>query len=117
MNLSETKPAIASDALVHRTELLLSKLLAVGVVVSIVLIVVGVVWHLIVIGPNGDPRTTTIGRQICLSGLIVLVGTPIFRVLVSGVAFAVARDWVYVIFSAIVLAVLLGSILLGQAHG
>lgn len=44
-------------------------------------------------------------------GLLVLVATPIVRVIFSVVAFALERDYLYVAVTAIVLAVLLYSFL------
>ena len=44
------------------------------------------------------------------SGILLLVATPIARVLFSVIAFAVRRDVLYVLISAIVLAVLLYSL-------
>jgi uncharacterized membrane protein len=46
-------------------------------------------------------------------GLILLIATPVARVLLSLVAFAVRRDRLYVVITAVVLAVLLFSFLLG----
>jgi uncharacterized membrane protein len=43
-------------------------------------------------------------------GLLLLVATPIARVVFSVVAFAVEGDWMYVVFTLIVLAVLLYSL-------
>lgn len=46
-------------------------------------------------------------------GLILLIATPVARVLVSLVAFVLQRDRLYVMITAVVLAVLLFSFLLG----
>jgi uncharacterized membrane protein len=46
-------------------------------------------------------------------GLILLIATPVARVLVSLVAFVLQRDRLYVMITALVLAVLLFSFLLG----
>lgn len=43
-------------------------------------------------------------------GLLVLIATPIARVLFSVIAFLAERDYLYVVISAIVLAVLLYSL-------
>lgn len=43
-------------------------------------------------------------------GLLILIATPVARVAFSIAAFAAVRDWMYVWFTAIVLAVLLYSI-------
>jgi uncharacterized membrane protein len=44
-------------------------------------------------------------------GLLMLIATPIARVLFSVIAFLAERDYLYVVISAIVLAVLLFSLL------
>jgi uncharacterized membrane protein len=44
-------------------------------------------------------------------GMLLLIATPIARVVFSVIAFAVKRDFLYVIISGIVLAVLLYSII------
>ncbi len=50
-------------------------------------------------------------RGIIQLGLLVLIATPIVRVVFSVIAFAMERDVVYVIVTLIVLAVLLYSLL------
>jgi uncharacterized membrane protein len=50
-------------------------------------------------------------------GLLLLIAIPVLRVAVSVIAFAVERDWVYVIITAFVLAVLLVGFALGVAGG
>jgi uncharacterized membrane protein len=50
------------------------------------------------------------GRGIIQFGLLLLIATPIARVTFSLVAFALDRDWMYVGFTAVVLAVLCYSL-------
>ena len=50
------------------------------------------------------------GRGIIQLGLLLLIATPIARVAFSIVGFAVERDWMYVGFTLLVLAVLLYSL-------
>lgn len=47
-------------------------------------------------------------------GLVVLIATPFARVAVSIVAFAVERDWRYVVVTALVLTILVAGILMGK---
>lgn len=47
------------------------------------------------------------GRGIILLGLLLLIATPVARVIFSAFAFARQRDFTYVAFTLIVLAVLL----------
>jgi uncharacterized membrane protein len=53
------------------------------------------------------------GRGLIQLGLLLLLATPLARVLFSIVAFAVQRDWLYVGITVVVLAVLLYSIVGG----
>lgn len=46
------------------------------------------------------------GRGFIQFGLLVLIATPVARVVASLVAFALQRDWMYVAITAIVLALL-----------
>ena len=52
---------------------------------------------------------------IIAAGLLVLIATPVLRVALSVVGFALQHDWVYVGLTALVLLVLLGSFLVGKA--
>jgi uncharacterized membrane protein len=51
------------------------------------------------------------GRGIIQVGLLVLIATPVMRVILSLVRFARQRDWSYVAFTALVLSLLLYSLL------
>jgi uncharacterized membrane protein len=44
-------------------------------------------------------------------GILVLIATPVARVLFSMLGFALERDWMYVVITAIVLALLLYSLI------
>ncbi len=50
-------------------------------------------------------------------GLLVLLLTPVLRVAVSIIAFAIERDYLYVAITAAVLALLMLGIVLGKASG
>jgi uncharacterized membrane protein len=56
------------------------------------------------------------GRGLIQLGLLLLIATPIARVAFSIVGFAIERDRMYVVFTLIVLAILLFS-LLGSGFG
>jgi uncharacterized membrane protein len=51
------------------------------------------------------------GRGLIQLGLLILIATPIARVTFSVLAFFYQRDWKYVVFTLIVLALLLYSLL------
>lgn|SRR5262249_48600344 len=55
------------------------------------------------------------GRGLIQFGLLVLIGTPIARVVFSLLAFSWQRDWTYVVVTAIVLGLLIYSLFGG--HG
>jgi uncharacterized membrane protein len=54
------------------------------------------------------------GRGIIQLGLLFLIATPVTRVIFSIFAFAVQRDWLYVVMTLIVLAVLIFNLTGGQ---
>lgn len=125
-------------ALIGFTELLISGLLRIGVMTSLGIIVTG----LVIIFTHHPSYMTTYselkrlttpgaafphtlsemsngvitgrGQAVMVLGLIILIGTPIMRVAVSVAVFAFQRDWVFVLITSLVLAVLLVSFLLGH---
>ncbi len=50
------------------------------------------------------------GRAIIQLGLLLLIATPVARVLFSAIAFALERDYLYVFITMIVLGILLYSL-------
>lgn len=50
-------------------------------------------------------------------GLVILIAIPVLRVAVSVIAFAVERDWLYVLITSFVLLVLLLSFVIGETGG
>ena len=55
------------------------------------------------------------GKSIIQLGLLLLIATPVARVMFSAVAFAIERDYLYVVLTLVVLAVLLYSLLSSAA--
>jgi uncharacterized membrane protein len=53
--------------------------------------------------------------SVIVLGLLALIATPFTRVAVSIVAFALERDWRYVLVTVAVLAILIMGIVLGMA--
>jgi uncharacterized membrane protein len=125
---------------IARGELAISYLLRGGVVTSIAVIVVGVVLMFVhhpsyfyssrdykALATRGASFPHTLGQvasglrdgrgeAVVCTGLLLLIATPILRVGVSIVVFATQRDWVFVLITGFVLAVLLLSFLLGKAE-
>ncbi len=50
-------------------------------------------------------------------GLLVLIAIPVLRVAVSVIAFALKRDWLYVLITGFVFAMLMLGFLIGEAGG
>ena len=110
--------------------LMVSWVLLTGVSVAAGLITVGLLgsfvvgWRGSLLGlPHADIAIDTFAdlgeglralrpQAISQLGLLVLVATPIGRVLTSLIAFALERDRLYVVLTSIVLAILLASALL-----
>ena len=133
---AESDRAVAADRgrwSDERVESLMGRLLQVGVVASAALALAGGLLYLHRHGGEaasfryfrGEPadfrHVRGIAREalalrsrgIIALGLLVLIATPIARVIFSLVAFLRQRDWVYVGITAIVLAVLGYSLLSG----
>jgi len=49
-------------------------------------------------------------RAIIQLGLLLLIATPVARVLFSAIAFAIERDWMYVVITLVVFLVLMFSL-------
>ncbi len=120
----------------EKMEVIISNLLRTGVMLSAAVVVVGGTIFLARHGTerpayrffHGEPadlRTVSgifgqvfalRGRGIIQLGLLLLIATPVARVGFAAWGFAKERDWMYVGFTLIVLAVLLYS-LFGPAPG
>ncbi|MFZ0945329.1 MAG: DUF1634 domain-containing protein [Syntrophobacteraceae bacterium] len=116
-----------------KVDRMIGSLLRTGVVVSALIVLAGAVLHLAHYGAampdyhtfRGEPAALTCIGGICRNvlglqplsliqlGLVVLILTPLARVLFALVAFAVQRDILYVFVSLIVLGVLIYSITVG----
>jgi uncharacterized membrane protein len=125
-------------AVMERIELLISRLLLGGVIVSKTLILIGVLLMFIhhpaylksaadlqrLTRPGAAFPTTVAevaqgvivgrGQAVVALGLMLLILTPILRVAVCIVGFALQRDRAFALISTLVLVVLLISFLLGK---
>lgn len=117
----------------QRIEQTVGNLLRVGLLVATLVVVVGATVYLARRGGeqptyrlfHGEPPDlrgiagivdTALdwrGRGIIQLGLLILLATPVARVLFSIVAFVLQRDWLYVGITLVVLTVLLYSIVGG----
>jgi uncharacterized membrane protein len=126
--LAEFKPQPWRD---RRMEVILGNLLRTGVMISAAVVLCGACiylyrhWHeaadyKIFRGEPSDYRTIPgvigsvrggHGRGWIQLGLLLLIATPIVRVAFSIVGFSIERDRLYVVFTCVVLAILLYSLL------
>ena len=95
----------SSEDALQRLELTLGRLLQVGVIAAAIALAAGlVVW--MTIGPS-EIATTAL-----TIGLIVLMATPIIRVVVSLVAYIRMRDWFFVVTTVMVFVLLAATVTL-----
>lgn len=112
-------------------DLLLGRVLRAGVVVSAIVVLTGAAVYLVRHGHElplyhlfrGEPSDLRSirgiasdaadgrGRGIIQLGLLMLIATPIARVVFSVAGFLRQRDWLYVAITAVVLVLLLYSLL------
>jgi uncharacterized membrane protein len=121
----------------ERVEQMLGNLLRFGVLLAAAVVLVGGVVYLARHGGepvnlstfHGEPedyrRPSAIvrgaehlqGRNLIQLGLLLLIATPVARVVFSVFAFARQRDWLYVAVTLFVLSVLLVSLVGGHPEG
>jgi uncharacterized membrane protein len=106
----------------RRLELILGTLLRVGVALSAAVVLGGGVWYLAALGMaptnyrhfHAGPRGSMVGmsgpEMTIQVGLLILIATPVARVIFSLMGFALERDRVYVAITLVVLAILAYSI-------
>ena len=112
-------------------ETIVARLLQAGVVLAAVLVLAGGLPYLVRHGGAAPPgRLFTgepvalrevggilrgawglSGRALIMSGVLVIIATPVLRVAASLVAFLHQRDWTYTAMTAFVLALLVASML------
>lgn len=110
-------------------EIIISKFLRFGVMLSAVIILIGLVMFLITgnSGYIGDYFPSNPGEiltglvqlkayAIILTGLMLLILTPVFRVGVSIIVFLKEKDSLYVKITAAVFTILLVSFILGKVE-
>ena len=117
-------PLGPDDDIVRKTELIISGVLRGGVLLSVAIILGGAAWffYLTSIGglvhPSFPDTLPAVWHgllaldppSIIVVGLLVLLATPVMRVAVSIIAFALEEDRTYVTITTLVLAILLFSI-------
>ena len=90
-------------------ETTLGRALGIGVVASSICLAAGL---LLTLGrQDGGPQ-----RWLLVAGLLLLLATPIARVVVSVVTYAMRRDWIFAALTLIVLLELVASIVVAFRH-
>ncbi|MGH7119896.1 MAG: TSUP family transporter [Acetobacteraceae bacterium] len=114
----------SDDSLIRKTELVISGVLRGGVLLSVAVILGGVIYLYALTFTDNLHSTTypdtlralfsglTRGNplSIIVLGLMILLATPVARVAVSIVAFAIEEDRTYVVITSLVLLILIFSI-------
>jgi uncharacterized membrane protein len=115
----------------QRIEIIIGMLLRTGVILAAAVVLFGGVLYLVRHGHeiptdatfHGEPENLKSpvkiwqgalgmsGRAVIQLGMILLIATPVARVAFSAAAFAIERDWMYVVITLIVLAILMYSLL------
>jgi uncharacterized membrane protein len=128
-------PAVERSRDDERIELVIGRLLQIGVLLAAVVVLIGGVLLLVQYGSvpagfrqfNGEDSTLkSIGgivgaalrgdaRAIVQLGLVLLIATPVARVALTLGAFIIQRDRLYILTTSIVLALLLYGLLWGRA--
>ncbi|MFX0560132.1 DUF1634 domain-containing protein [Tepidibacillus infernus] len=116
------------DENIRKMEVTISKLLRIGVFISAITIFIGLLLF-VISGNTGYPNqsypTHTIEilkgflelkpYAVILTGLLLLILTPIFRVAISIIAFIQEKDFLFVVITTIVFVILIVSLFLGKA--
>ena len=114
---------------IEDTEIFISKALRIGVLLSAATIALGLLLFLIT-GKSGYPGNTFPSSPVqilqgllqikpyavILTGLMLLILTPIFRVGVSIITFFMEKDYLYVTITSIVFIILMISLFLGKGE-
>ena len=124
------QPDAERDRLLRQTELIISNVLRGGVLLSGGVILLGVILFYIgwlrggsaaqeaafphSLGAVGHGLARGDPLAIIALGLLLLLATPVLRVAVSVVTFALERDWRYTAITLLVLAILVLSFFLGK---
>jgi len=115
----------------RRIEILLGNLLRLGVLLAAFVVIAGAVIYLA--RHSGEQANYTVfrgeaaalrsgpaivvgalrlhGKSIIQLGLLLLIATPVARVVFSAIGFLIERDYLYVVLTLIVLAVLMYSLI------
>lgn len=88
----------------NQLERILGTVLRTGALSSTLLLAVGLVLSM------ASP-SLALGHALTSAGLLILIATPVARVVTSVAGYAVERDWTFVVLTGTVLLILFGSLL------
>lgn len=113
---------------IEKAEIMISKSLRVGVILSAIIIVIGLLLFIKTgnSGYQGSYFPTRLGEifkgiigikpyAIILAGLYILILTPVVRVAVSIIVFLKEKDYLYTKITLFVLAILIFSLCMGKS--
>lgn len=126
---AEAEESAKAKSNIEEVEIIISRSLQVGVLASAAVTLIGFLMFLIT-GGSGYPGSTYPTNPllifqglasfkpyaIILTGLFILILTPVFRVGVSIIVFLKEKDYLYVKITALVFAILIVSFLLGKVE-
>lgn len=92
-----------------RFETALGRVLRIGVVASSICLAGGLLLTLF--GPGGGPQP-----QLLTAGLVLLLATPVMRVVVSAATYVLRRDWIFATLTLVVLLELIASVFAAFRH-
>ena len=92
---------------VEAIEMVLARLLRIGSLIAAALLAAGIAAMAL--------GHTVFAPRLITAGLLVLLGTPVMRVLVAAFIFAKEKDWHFAFFSLVVLCALAAGIYFGSA--
>lgn len=118
-----------SESKIEEVELVISRSLQVGVILSAAIMLTGFIMYLVTgnSGYAGNTFPTSLQvifagllalkpYAIILTGLLILILTPVFRVGISILVFMKEKDYLYVKITAVVFAILIVSFVLGKVE-
>jgi uncharacterized membrane protein len=95
-----------TQAQLDRLEHLVGAVLRIGTLASTVILALGLAMALAM-------PSSTAGPVVIRAGLLVLLATPVARVVASVVDYTRDRDWLFAALTFLVLVIVLGSVLIG----
>jgi uncharacterized membrane protein len=98
------------SAPLDRLERVLGRVLRIGSMLSTSILALGLLVALVA-------PSSAAGPAVIRAGLLVLLATPVARVVTSVFEYASDRDWLFASLTFVVLAIVVGSLLVGLLSG